>query len=95
MNGWSRRLGIVLATASFLALGVSVWSGWQSREYAACQARVNDRLVSAQRAQADAVDRMVTDVLAAKSAADTRAALERYRDARAANPLPEPASQTC
>ena len=85
----------LVTAASLLALVAASVSGYRSAVYARCQAQVNDAVISAQRAQADAVDQMVTDVLEAKVAGDTRRALERYRQARAAHPMPPPASEIC
>ncbi len=98
-----------MLVASVVALGMSALVGYQSRGQAECQARINEQLVVAQSARAkaadqdrDAVDRLISDVSEAKSPADSRAALQRYRDTRASadaertrNPLPAPPSQRC
>jgi hypothetical protein len=42
--------------ASLLALGMSVWSSYQTRSYAACQAQVNESLVRVQSARAEAAE---------------------------------------
>lgn len=105
----SRPQAMTWLVVSVLAMVLAVVSGLRSQSYARCQAAVNDALVAAQIGRDEAaahdrqaVDRMVTDVLAARSPADTRAALERYRDTRAEadrnraeHPLPAPPSQTC
>jgi hypothetical protein len=104
-----RGVGFVVLVASLAALVLSAYSGYRSARYAHCQAAVNQQLVVAQNARAQAaaedrgaMDRLVTDVAKANSAADTRAALARYQATRAsadsrrtANPLPAPPAQTC
>ena len=96
----------ICGTAS-LVVAISLYAG--QREYVQCQAAVNNALITAQVARAgageqdrDAMDRLVSDVTKATSPADSRAALARYQQTRAAadadraaNPLPAPPSQTC
>lgn len=104
-----RGLPFVMLAASLLALFLAALSGYENQSHARCQAGVNEALILAQRARSQAadddraaLDRMVADVAQAHSAADTRAALARYRatrsdaDAkRAANPLPDLPDQVC
>lgn len=104
-----RVTGGIVLFASLLALGFATVTGIQSREFARCQAQIYEQLVTAQNARASAaaqdraaMDQLVQDVSNAKSPADSRAALQRYRDTRATtdaertrNPLPEPPSKRC
>lgn len=55
----SRRAAIVVFLVSWLALGLSVWSGLAWQRYARCQAGVNEQQALSQRAriEADARDR--------------------------------------
>jgi len=105
----NRIIGYSVMVASIFALLMAVYTSYRSAVYTHCQANVNEALVRAQTSRAaaaeqdrDAVDRLVTDVLNARSREDSRAALERYRATRAAadaerakNPIPAPPSQTC
>lgn len=104
-----RVMGWVVLTASVIALVFSAVTGVQARDHAKCQQRINEQLVVASNARAsaaaqdrDAIDRLIADVSEAKSPGDSRIALQRYRDTRAAadaererNPLPAPPSQRC
>lgn len=91
MSPVSKVTGYVLAGAAGLSLVVAVWSGVQSRAYVACQARwsqayaasAQERTLAAE-VDRQALDAMVAAVASATSAAQSRAALQRYQDARAA-----------
>lgn len=105
----SRTLGVVMMLLSIAALVVGSVSGYQSRAYAQCQGRVNDQLVVALRARADATDErdraftaLLDTLLSAPSQEERRAALAAYTDAqhkleshRREHPLPAPPSDTC
>jgi hypothetical protein len=105
----SRKLGVTVMLLSLLALVGTVWTGIERANTARCQARVNDALITSQRARAtaadqdrEALDTMVATVAEATARAQVQAALNKYRADRAAsnesrrrNPLPEPASEVC
>lgn len=109
MSVSQRTIGGLVLAASMIALGFSTVTGIQSRDFAKCQAQVYEQLVAAQNARAaagaqdrNAIDRLIQDVSEAKTPTDSRTALQRYRDTRAAadaerqrNPLPEPPSKRC
>ena len=111
-----RVMAGVGALACLLALIGAVWQGISQADlarrqtaYTHCQARVNDAPIKAQNARAvsadqdrDALDQLVSDIIRARSATDTEAALARYQRTRAAtdaqraqHPLPAPPSQAC
>jgi hypothetical protein len=105
----TRRFGIIVMIVSLLAVGGTVWSSIERAATERCQARVNDALITSQRARAeaaaqdrDALDRLVASVAEASQPAQVRAALDAYRadrttsdENRRRNPLPEPPSQVC
>lgn len=105
----SRWFGLVLLAASLAALSLSYVTTARLQAYTRCQVAVNDAIVNAQRARADAattdreaLDKLVTGVLAAQDRSASRAALQAYVDARADadkaradNPIPDPPSHQC
>lgn len=104
-----RLLGAALVALSVAALAMSFVATTTQMTYTRCQAAVNDALIHAQRDRADAaqqdreaLDRLVTDVLAATDRTKSRQALQDYVNARAAadaqraaHPIPDPPSSTC
>lgn len=104
-----RVLGIVVMVVSVVALALSVTTTEIDARRAECQADVNDQLVRALKARSAAAeerdaafDTMIDAVLNAKTGAESRAAIARYREVqlkvaseRRQNPLPAPPSQTC
>jgi hypothetical protein len=105
----SRKFGALIMVASLLALIVSVYTGFERAATERCQARVNDALISSQRARSDAasqdrdsIDRLVAAVAEARESGQVRDALAKYRSDRAAadedrrqHPLPAPPSEVC
>lgn len=86
------RVGLLLVVASVLAIGMSAYTSYQSRMFAECQASVNEALIVAQNARADAAEQdrasdreeslataeLIRAVFTARSQDDTRAAYLTY-----------------
>lgn len=115
-EGWTRRERIVLliaAVATFSASTVSLVGSWQTgsnlTQYVTCQSEWNSFLYRALEARTgasaeatEAMDELISAITQAKSADETRAALNKYKAARAnqvekqrENPLPPPPDQVC
>lgn len=115
-NGWTRRERYVLliaAVATFMVATVSLVGSWQTgsnlTRYVQCQSEWNSFLHRALEARTSAgaeataaMDNFIDAVALAKSNEDIRAALARYKEARAnqlktqqENPLPPPPEQVC
>jgi hypothetical protein len=106
---WRRIGGVALAAISLAAVTQSVRTSSAHHQYTRCQAEVIDQLIVALNARTaaatqdrDAMDQLVEGAATARSAADTRAALDRYRTTRATadaarnrKPLPEPPARRC
>lgn len=104
-----RTIGVIVLVMSLAALGVAGYSSLRTRSYVECQADWSQAYATsaAQRAQAAdtdrrAVDDMVAAVLSARTAAESRAALLAYQQARAdadrrraANPAPALPDEVC
>lgn len=56
MIGPGRVVGVVVLTASVLALVLAFWSGYQVRDYARCQSAVSEALIQASNARATAAE---------------------------------------
>jgi hypothetical protein len=90
--GRSRAIGAVLVAASVLALAMSAYSSLKSRAFAECQAQVNEALIVAQNARADAAEQdrasdrdesiataeLIRAVFASTAREQTRAAYDAY-----------------
>ena len=88
----SRVTGLALVIGSVLALAMSAYTSYQSRAFAECQASVNEALIVAQNARADAAEQdrasdreeslataeLIRAVFTARSQDDTRAAYLAY-----------------
>lgn len=115
-DGWTRRERIILllaAIATFAVAIVSLAGSWQTgshlTKYVQCQSEWNSFLHRAIEARTNAgaeataaMDELIDTVTQAKSADQTRAALAKYKEARAnqiqkqlENPLPPPPEQVC
>lgn len=115
-EAWTRRERIILllcAIATFLVSTVSLVGSWQTSAhltaYVHCQAEWNSFLnraldvrTTAGTEATAALDDLIDAVTQAKSGADTLAALNKYKAARAnqiqkqqENPLPPPPNEVC
>lgn len=113
---WTRRERTILmlaAIATFTVSTVSLVGSWQANnhltEYVKCQSQWDTFLYSALTARTNAgtsataaMDDLIDAVTQAKSANDTRAALAKYKEARANqiqeqkdHPLPPPPDEVC
>lgn len=116
LGGWTRREQIILllcAIATFIVSTISLVGSWETSSklttYVQCQSQWNTFLHKALEARTNsgaeatlAMDELVDAITEAKSADDTRAALARYKEARAnqlrtqnENPLPPPPDEVC
>ncbi len=86
------RVGLLLVVASILAIIMSAYTSYQSRAFAECQAAVNEALIVAQNARADAAEQdrasdreestatadLIRSVFSATTREESRAAYDRY-----------------
>jgi len=113
---WTRReraILLIAAIATFMVSTVSLVGSWQANQhltqYVKCQSEWNNFLYLALNARTNssveataAMDNLIDAVTLAKSANDTRAALTKYKEARANqiqeqkdHPLPPPPNEVC
>lgn len=115
-EGWTRReryILLIAAIATFAVSTVALVGSWQTgsnlTQYVQCQSEWNSFLHRALEARTnasteatEAMDALINAITEAKSADETRAALNKYRAARAnqlqkqrENPLPPPPDEVC
>ena len=115
-EGWTRReryILLIAAIATFAVSTVALVGSWQTgsnlTQYVQCQSEWNSFLHRALEARTnagaeatEAMDSLINAITEAKSADETRAALNKYRAARAnqiqkqrENPLPPPPDEVC
>lgn len=115
-QGWTRRerfILIIAAIATFIVATVSLVGSWQTSsnltQYVQCQSEWNSFLHRALEARTganaeatEAMDELINAITEAKSSDETRAALNKYKAARAnqvqkqrENPLPPPPNEVC
>lgn len=116
IQGWTRReryIMLVAALTTFIVATVSLVGSWQTgsnlTSYVKCQSEWNTFLHSSLEARTNvgaeatiAMDNFINAIAEAKSNTDVRAALDKYKEARAKqlktqqeNPLPPPPSEVC
>jgi cell division protein FtsX len=116
VDGWTRRerfILIIAAITTFIVASVSLVGSWQTGSnltaYVQCQSQWNSFLHRALEARTNAsteatvaMDELINAITEAKSADQTREALNKYKAARAnqlqkqrENPLPPPPDQVC
>lgn len=115
-QGWTRReryIMLVAAITTFIVATVSLVGSWQTgshlTKYVQCQSEWNSFLHRALEARTNAsteatiaMDELINAITEAKSAEETRTALNKYKAARENqiqkqrdNPLPPPPEQVC